>query len=241
MTTNRLVRSVGPKLLPFLISSFVYFALQPQKWEPSPYRIFFKCLPIVSLCFFVLSYYFSIKKRYSSLILVGLILSCFGDACLIYCENFFIHGLIFFAMAHLTYILAFGISPVKWSVLCVCSFLGVFTYLFMLPGLQNEMIFLAGLYIVLIITMAWRAVARLQVFEKMWTWTKICATVGAILFCISDFVLAVNKFRYPVPYNTEIIMGTYYTAQLGLALSVVELSRAEENVALKTDRGKKVD
>ncbi|XP_033118390.1 uncharacterized protein LOC117118004 isoform X2 [Anneissia japonica] len=47
MTTNRLVRSVGPKLLPFLISSFVYFALQPQKWEPSPYRIFFKCLPII--------------------------------------------------------------------------------------------------------------------------------------------------------------------------------------------------
>jgi len=77
-------------------------------------------------------------------------------------------------------------------------------------------------YIGLLAVMVWRAVARVQLFDDLWTWTKLCAFAGSLLFIISDFVIAIDEFRYPVPYSHEIIMLTYYAAQLGITLSVVD-------------------
>ena len=78
------------------------------------------------------------------------------------------------------------------------------------------------LYIALLATTVWRAVARVQFFGDLWTWTKLCAFAGSLLFIVSDFVIAVDKFRHPVPYSHQIIMVTYYAAQLGITLSVVD-------------------
>lgn len=72
---------------------------------------------------------------------------------------------------------------------------------------------------VLIFVMAWRAGARLGKFSS---WTKQCSCAGALLFCISDFTIAVNKFTHPVPYSHTIIMVTYYAAQMLIALSVID-------------------
>lgn len=52
-------------------------------------------------------------------------------------------------------------------------------------------------------------------------WRKIYAAIGAVLFVISDLVLAVNKFCQPVAGERYIIMTTYYAAQFFIALSVV--------------------
>jgi uncharacterized membrane protein YhhN len=49
-------------------------------------------------------------------------------------------------------------------------------------------------------------------FENPWV------AVGAILFLISDSVLAVNKFKTPVPYRDFIVWSTYYTGQYGIAI-----------------------
>lgn len=71
-------------------------------------------------------------------------------------------------------------------------------------------------------TMVWRAVSRVQLFEDLWTWTKLCSCGGGILFALSDFILGFNKFVSPTPYANMLIMVTYYAAQLGIALSVVD-------------------
>ena len=81
---------------------------------------------------------------------------------------------------------------------------------------------LVMLYIGLIAVTIWRAVARVQFFGDLWTWTKLCAFAGSLLFIVSDFAIAIDKFRYPVPYSHPIIMVTYYAAQLGITLSVVD-------------------
>lgn len=86
---------------------------------------------------------------------------------------------------------------------------------------------LVPLYIMLIFTMAWRAGARVG---KLSSWTKQCSCAGALLFCISDFTIAVNKFTHPVPYSHTIIMSTYYAAQMLIALSVVD-SQVEAVIA----------
>jgi len=95
-------------------------------------------------------------------------------------------------------------------------------YCYLYPGLHGIMIYLVMLYIGLLALTAWRAVARVQFFGDLWTWTKLCAFAGSLLFLLSDFVIAVDKFRDSVPYSHPIIMVTYYAAQLGITLSVVD-------------------
>lgn len=125
-------------------------------------------------------------------------------------------------MFQMLYSWAFGLRPfsprqgVFWAAMAAL----VYSYLY--PGLHGIMIYLVMLYIGLLATTVWRAVARVQFFGDLWTWTKLCAFAGSLLFIVSDFVIAVDKFRYPVPYAHPIIMVTYYAAQLGITLSVVD-------------------
>ena len=70
--------------------------------------------------------------------------------------------------------------------------------------------------------MVWRAVSRVQLFDDLWTWTKLCSCGGGILFALSDLILGLNKFVSPIPYANMLIMISYYAAQLGIALSVVD-------------------
>ena len=219
-------KAIGPRLLPFIKFSILYLIIRP---EPSWFAVACKCLPIVCLCGFVLYEIYLLYKRglsviprYHLAILTGLALSCIGDGCLVYVNQYFIHGLLAFALAHIMYIYAFGAKPIKGIILVPLLLLGGVCYGYMYPGFAAyELTFLGALYICLIITMAWRALARLQFFENLWTWTKMAACIGAIFFCISDFFLAKNMFRSAVQSSQSIVMTTYYTAQLGIALSVV--------------------
>jgi uncharacterized membrane protein YhhN len=54
--------------------------------------------------------------------------------------------------------------------------------------------------------------AILARFENPWV------AVGAILFLISDSLLAVNKFKTPVPYRDFLVWSTYYAGQYGIAI-----------------------
>lgn len=46
--------------------------------------------------------------------------------------------------------------------------------------------------------------------------------LGAFFFVVSDSVLSLDFFIRPIPYSHPIIMFTYYAAQLGIALSIVD-------------------
>ena len=120
------------------------------------------------------------------------------------------------------YASAFGLRP-------FCARLGVFfmavaslIYAHIYSGLSGIMTYLALLYTILICFTVWRAVARVQFFADLWTWTKLCACAGSIMFLTSDFLIATEHFLYPVPYAHQLIMVSYYAAQFGIALSVVD-------------------
>lgn len=50
-----------------------------------------------------------------------------------------------------------------------------------------------------------------------------CA-IGAALFILSDSLIVVDKFFVPLlTYRTPLIMITYYLAQLGITLSILEI------------------
>ena len=74
------------------------------------------------------------------------------------------------------------------------------------------------IYISIIIIMGWMAIER---FNSLPTNGTFIAAAGAILFMISDAVLALNKFRKPFLSAEIIILTTYFTAQWLLAVSII--------------------
>ena len=60
-----------------------------------------------------------------------------------------------------------------------------------------------SIYAVLICTMLLAALMQ----------RSLLYALGALLFVISDFILAWNKFVEPVPYRDILVLGTYLSAQ----------------------------
>ena len=64
--------------------------------------------------------------------------------------------------------------------------------------------------------------AILAGFSKPW----VC--IGVTLFLISDSILAVNKFKAPVPTAGYSIWATYYLAQFGIAIGFLREKLGEK-------------
>lgn len=225
------LKSVGPKLVPFFKTCTIFFVLftgTPASETSAPWFFcIIKCLPIVSLILFVLLNGMHITEyyRYSRRVLIGLVFSCLGDACLVWKHKYFELGIGCFAIAQVCYSRAFGWKPLNLYAGAVFAALGSLVYYFLSAGLKGIMVYLVAAYVGVICTMAWRGTARIPTFnffDDSVTWTQMSGCFGSIAFVISDLTLAVDKFLFPLPYAHPIIMITYYAAQFGIALSVVD-------------------
>ena len=203
----------------------VYFVLWLPEDQPCISAAFVKALPILSLIWFVCLQGISgdPSHSYNRKILFGLVFSCLGDVSLIWQnmdEAFFMLGLGFFLVAHIAYTLAFGFSPFGVKEFLLLSVITGAMFSIVLPPLSGMFFYAVLFYGILLWLMSWRSLAR---FSLKWDipWRKIFAACGAILFVISDFFLAVNKFVMPLPWERQVIMTTYYAAQLCISLSVV--------------------
>ncbi|KAH8384141.1 hypothetical protein KR009_012243, partial [Drosophila setifemur] len=214
------VQSQGPKLVPFLVTLVLYFSLVRKDPKGELWTTVLKCLPIVSLWFYVVAKGFSLKKEYrrSLWILLGLIFSCGGDALLN--VNLFPFGMISFGVAHVFYISAFGWKPLK-GVIGVGLYVAVSLFVYFVHKKLDEILIIGvPIYCYIITTMLWRSLAR-AVSDRSFL-TIFCA-VGAILFVISDALIAVTMFvGVPLPCARLQIMITYYAAQLAIALSTAD-------------------
>ncbi|XP_045119206.1 lysoplasmalogenase-like protein TMEM86A [Portunus trituberculatus] len=222
-TPKQVLKSVGPKLMPFFKTVAIYFVLFIPSDQPSLLAMVIKCLPVVSLIAFVLLHGMSLGEEYaySRRIVLGLVLSAVGDALLIW-EELFVHGLTAFLGAQILYISAFGFTPFNvYVAAAVYSAMGLGISM-LLPGTSGGLSVGMPIYTFFLMTMVWRAVARVQLFEELWTWTKLCSCVGGVLFAVSDAIIGVNAFVCRVPHSQALIMVTYYAAQLGISLSVVD-------------------
>ncbi|KAG8232629.1 hypothetical protein J437_LFUL012985 [Ladona fulva] len=181
---------------------------------------------------------------YSRRILIGLGLSCIGDILLIW-PSYFTHGMMAFGAAQIMYTAAFGFRPFNAPLGAVLYLLAASGLYVLMPGLHGVLVAGVPIYTALLITMAWRAMARVQLFEELWTWTKLCSCVGAFFFVISDSLIGFHQFYHPIPHSQALIMLTYYAAQLGISLSVVdckasyqrtERERAEEAARIAEEK-----
>lgn len=156
--------------------------------------------------------------RYSRLIRIGLAFSLAGDLLLEVSADFFIWGLLAFLCAHLCYVLAFvGASrqPAWPRLLPVLLWVGG-AYALLYPHLGALAIPVA-VYVSVIGAMLWRALALVNAPLPHW---QLAACAGALLFGISDTILAFNRFHTPWPGANLAVILTYWAGQYGIARSV---------------------
>jgi uncharacterized membrane protein YhhN len=195
-----------------VVCGFSY--LVTQSFQPFPGSVLLKVLSVTTLAAIAFR-----AQAQSGLILgMALAFSSLGDALLdLDPGRFFIGGLLAFLVAHLIYIALFvrnRIRPLKpkgWQLALVAAVLiySILLSQWLAPNLGALMVPVM-LYVCVITLMAMSAI--LAGFSTPW----ICS--GVILFLISDSILAVNKFKSPLPMGGYLIWATYYLAQYGIAI-----------------------
>jgi uncharacterized membrane protein YhhN len=161
----------------------------------------------------------TITKGLPTWVLLALLFSWLGDVLLMFQdknENFFLFGLSAFLLAHVFYITFFhkirireGIKPnIFWLLIVVAYYAGLISWLSPYLG---EMKLPVRIYGIVISIMFMLAMHLLSIKNKIAGKWMMC---GALLFVISDSVLAINKFYQPFEAANVIIMLTYGLAQL---------------------------
>ncbi len=158
------------------------------------------------------------KPFYQYMIIGGLIFSLAGDVFLMLPSDKFLAGLGAFLIAHIFYIVAFGSEVdgfVLWPLIPLLLY-GIVVYSFLASSLKEVKVPVI-LYLLVIVAMAWLACAT-------WFQTRetpaLLALIGALLFVISDSILAINRFRTPFRAARGLTLATYFAAQWFIAASV---------------------
>jgi uncharacterized membrane protein YhhN len=159
------------------------------------------------------------RHPYSLCVLIGLMCSLAGDVWLLWPARYFLMGLLSFLVAHIAYLAAFtrGIKfsarPLVWLLY---GAIGFGLWLFLRPGLSVSLRAPVAVYTFVLVTMASQAMGRFLILH---TYTARLAAIGAIFFMISDTLLALDRFRRPIPASAFLVLGLYYLAQWLIASS----------------------
>lgn len=117
-------------------------------------------------------------------------------------------GVAAFTAAHLLYLWAFGLAPLRPGLLLPIALVSGPYYGTLLLHLPAGMVPALVTYSLVLAAMLWRGLARGG--SVRW---------GALLFTLSDMLLAWDTFVQPLPHARLLVMTTYYAAQLLITLS----------------------
>lgn len=160
-----------------------------------------------------------VPAAYKTFVLAGLLFSLAGDIALMFPEKWFTAGLVSFLAAHVFYILAFKPGPgrpIPAGLFFPFIIFGLLMFRILAPKL-GPMKLPVLVYIAAITVMATFAAGR---FVDRGGIRPLLAFAGAVLFLISDSVLAYDRFAKKLGPAQAIILGTYFPAQLLIALSI---------------------
>lgn len=200
-----------------LVAGGVYLLIQP--WAPfvgSALPKAFAMAPLAALSFWL-------ARTYGRPLLylgIAQALSCAGDVLLDLGPDYFTFGLAAFLLAHVEYTTLwlmfrprpFRSTPVRGVVAAAVLVFAIAIGWWLVPGL-GEMSAPVGLYIF--------AIAAMVISACLSRFPLGGVGVGALLFLISDSVLAVDRFKFAVPGRGFLVWSTYYTGQLLIALSAM--------------------
>ena len=178
-----------------------------------------KAVPIALLAGLVAAEPVPVGHAYRWLVFAALLCSLGGDICLLLPRGF-VAGLLHFLVAHLLYIAAFAReaawSASAWALLAPFALgsLAMLRYLWPHLGRDRAPV---GVYVSVIAVMGWCAAVRATAGPSA---SGELALAGALLFMLSDGLLATDRFARRLRAADAIVMTTYYAAQTLIALSV---------------------
>jgi uncharacterized membrane protein YhhN len=162
-----------------------------------------------------------IEQPLSRTLILALFFSWGGDVLLMKSdEMFFILGLVSFLISHVFYIFTFrqfreeddaealhGLQKVRFAFPVILYGTGL--VIILLPHL-GELVTPVIIYALVLTLMVLNALFR---YKRTSASSFTMVFSGAILFMISDSLLAINKFLEPINYSGIWIMSTYISAQ----------------------------
>ena len=208
----------GALLLLSIASGVVYMVTRGV--QPFPGSVVIKALSMAPLA--VLA--FRVLRRIDRtspdglILAAALMLSCAGDVFLhLSFRRYFVHALVAFLLAHVTYVVLFVRNrprPLRPSTgQLILAFVVVVYGLLMCAWLWTGLGRLAGpalAYAAAITAMVLSTI--LAGFSRPFVW------IGALLFLISDSLIAAGRFMVTVPLIGLLIWPTYYLGQYGIAI-----------------------
>ena len=160
---------------------------------------------------------------------LGLLFSLGGDVFLMLPREQFIPGLVSFLIGHICYLIGFNLTTPVFNaasliLLVVVLFTGYQVYRRVAAGLQasgnSKLKPPVLVYSIVISLMLFSALSTL-IRDDWRILAAVSASSGALLFFISDTVLALNKFVAPIPNGRVIVMITYHLGQILIAMGAM--------------------
>jgi len=156
---------------------------------------------------------------YGYLILAGFIFSLIGDIFLMLPTDKFIQGLAAFLVAHIFYIIAFssGFGPYFEIGYLIPAVIYAVIFLWVILPKTGSMKLPVLIYALVLLVFMWQATGRYYYLAET---SALYVFIGAVLFVISDSILAYARFVKNFRLSQLIILLTYWGAQICFALSI---------------------
>ncbi|MFN0088209.1 MAG: lysoplasmalogenase [Blastocatellia bacterium] len=222
-------------LLLSISAGLLYFLTQSV--QPFPGSIVLKALgmaPLAVLAFRVLQEgplrgKELLRDHDNTILGMALAFSCLGDILLDRDPTgLFVQGLFAFLVAHLIYILLFvrnfhrPLRPTgsQMALIAVVLLFSLLLSNWFAPSLGDYarpvMIYVCTITLMVVC-------AILAAFSRPWI------VAGALLFMLSDSIIAINRFKMPVPMRDYLVWGTYYLGQYGIAIGFLREKAGAES------------
>lgn len=180
------------------------------------FLLHFWAKPVPVICLLIMVGY-NRASSYKNLVGLGLVFSLIGDMFMSDTDRFLIYGMAAFAVAHVCYISAYLGKSRRRRLSTLAFLIPWFGSLYWkLSPQMGEMKGPVIAYMAVIGMMVWRAGALLTRPLEKWA---LCAFVGAVVFAISDSMIAFHLFNGPFFGDYIWIILTYWAGQWLIALS----------------------
>jgi uncharacterized membrane protein YhhN len=167
-----------------------------------------------------------ISAAYRRYILIAMLFCLLGDILLMVPRDWFVPGLISFLLAHGLFIAAFSTDvrfPARIGPWLLCLAIGACMLALLWPGMAPALHAPVVIYVGVLATMAGQALGRaiwLRAHGDARATSARYAAAGALMFMLSDSLLAWDRFRFTLPWAALYILATYYAALWLIARSV---------------------
>ena len=156
---------------------------------------------------------------------LALVFSLVGDVILLLPPKFFLGGLATFLIAHILYIIGLNLKPLPINLVVFFLFAGLFLLdMVFMRRVRRGLKLKAFSSFLQIPVQIYSVVIGLMLFSALLTlmrpeWSLVAAlwmSGGAVLFVVSDFLLAFDRFFKKIPKGPFWIMIAYHLGQIAI-------------------------